>query len=58
MNSWLEAGARLVWVVYPSTKTVAAHRSSTDVIIVEGEQPLVGDPVLEGFSIPVSRLFE
>ncbi len=58
VRMWLGAGARLVWVAYPSTKTVVAHRSKTDVSIVEGEQLLSGDPVLEGFSIPVSRLFE
>ena len=58
VHRWLDAGARLVWVAYPSTKTVAVHRSKTDVTIVEGEQPLSGDPVLDGFSIPVSRLFE
>lgn len=58
VHRWLDAGARLVWVAYPSTKSVAVHRSKTDVTIVEGEQPLSGDPVLEGFSIPVSRLFD
>ena len=55
---WLDAGARLVWVAYPSTKSVAAYRSRTDVMIVEGDDLLDGTPVLDGFSIPVSRLFE
>lgn len=58
VHMWLDAGARLVWVAYPSTNSVAAYRSRTDVTIVEGDQPLDGAPVLEGFSIPVSRLFE
>ena len=58
VRMWLDAGTKLVWVAYPSTKSVAAYRSSTDVTIVEGDQPLDGAPVLEGFSIPVSRLFE
>ena len=58
VRMWLADGARLVWVVYPSTKTVEAYRSKTDVTIVEGDQPLDGAPVLEDFSIPVSRLFE
>lgn len=58
VHMWLDAGSRLVWVAYPSTKSVAAYRSRTDVTVVEGDQRLDGAPVLEGFSIPVSRLFE
>ena len=58
VHMWLDAGARLVWVAYPSTKSVAAYRSRTDVMIVEGDDLLDGTPVLDGFSIPVSRLFE
>ena len=58
VHMWLDAGAKLVWVAYPSTKSVAAYRSRTDVTIVEGEHLLDGAPVLDGFSIPVSRLFE
>ena len=58
VHMWLDAGARLVWVAYPSTKSVEAYRSRTDVTIVEGDQLLDGSPVLDGFSIPVSRLFE
>ena len=58
VHMWLDAGARLVWVAYPSTRSVEAYRSRTDVTIVEGDQLLDGAPVLEGFSIPASRLFE
>ena len=58
VHMWLDAGARLVWVAYPSTKSVAAYRSRTDVMIVEGDDLLDGTLVLDGFSIPVSRLFE
>ena len=58
VHMWLDAGARLVWVAYPSTRSVTAYRSRTDVTIVEGDQLLDGSPVLDGFSIPVSRLFE
>lgn len=57
VHRWVDAGARLVWVAYPTTKSVAAYRSRTEVTIVEGEELLDGAPVLDGFSIPVSRLF-
>ena len=58
VHMWLDAGAKLVWVTYPSTKSVTMYRSRTDVTIVEGDELLNGAPVLNGFSIPVSRLFE
>lgn len=58
VHTWLDAGAKLVWVAYPSTKSVTMYRSRTDVTIVGGDELLNGAPVLNGFSIPVSRLFE
>ena len=58
VHVWLDAGAKLVWVAHPSTKSVTTYRSRTDVTSVEGDDLLDGAPVLDGFSIPVSRLFE
>ena len=58
VRAWLDAGSRLVWVAYPSTKSVMAYRVNGQVTVVQGDQVLDGDPVLDEFSIPVSELFE
>lgn len=54
---WLDAGARLVLVLYPSRKAVAAYRSRTDVRLLEPQDTLdIGD-LLPGFSCPVRSVF-
>ena len=55
---WLAAGSRLVWVLYPSTRSVTVYRSETDVTTVDSDQILDGAPVLDGFSVYVTELFE
>jgi Uma2 family endonuclease len=55
---WLNAGARLVWTMYPTPRRVV----TTDVDRVshtynEGDT-LTGGDVLPGFSVPVAELFE
>jgi Uma2 family endonuclease len=54
---YLAAGVRLVWVVYPPTRTVFVfHRSGVTVL---GESDtLTGADVLPEFSCPVARFFE
>ena len=55
---WLAAGSRLVWVLYPATRSVTVYRSETDVSTVDSDQILDGAPVLDGFSVRVSELFD
>ena len=55
---WLNAGCRLIWVAYPATRSVTVYRSLEDVRILGPDDMLDGVPVLEGFSIRVSELFE
>jgi Uma2 family endonuclease len=55
---WLNAGCRLVWVIYPETRSVTIYRSMEDVRILGPDDILDGVPVLEGFSIRVSELFD
>lgn len=52
----LNAGARLVWLVYPATRTVEAHTSAGAKTLREDET-LSGGDVLPGFEIRVSDLF-
>lgn len=55
--TWLDAGCRLVWVVYPATRSVTIYRSREDVRVLRGEDTLDGSPVFDGFSAKVRDLF-
>ncbi|HEX2171617.1 MAG TPA: Uma2 family endonuclease [Dehalococcoidia bacterium] len=57
VEEWLRAGARLVWVCHPSTRTVHAHRGLADVRVYRMGEVLDAEPVLAGFAVPIERLF-
>ena len=57
VEDWLRAGTRLVWVVYPATRTVTVHRSLEDVSELSGSDMLDGQGVVPGFSCQVRNLF-
>ena len=54
---WLGHGVRLVWVVFPETRTVDVHRSEGTVTTVGHDGALDGLDVLPGFLCPVSTVF-
>lgn len=54
---WLAAGSRMVWVVYPAGSTVTVYRSLDNIRVLTSEQPLTGEDVVPGFSVPVAELF-
>lgn len=54
---WLDAGVRLVWVIYPETQVVAAHTPDGVVHIVREDAVLDGGDVLPGFILPLRELF-
>lgn len=55
---YLDAGARLVWVVYPETRTVAVHRTRAEARFLTDADALDGGDALPGFRLEVARLFE
>jgi Uma2 family endonuclease len=57
-EAWLSAGCAAVWVVNPKLKTVAIHRSSTEIQLHALGDTLRGDPVVPGFSCSVAELFQ
>lgn len=57
VEEWLRAGARLVWVMYPRSRTVIAYRGLSDVRVYREEDLLDAEPVLPGFACLVGRLF-
>ena len=52
------AGVRSVWVVYPRLRIVDIYESPTRVQILTEADTLTGDPVLPGFELMLSKLFE
>jgi Uma2 family endonuclease len=55
---WLEAGTRLVWVVYPERRLVAEHLPDGTVHLRQAADTLDGGDVLPGLRLPVAELFE
>ena len=54
---WLDAGARLVLVVYPAAQEVYAHHDDGTVQRYGVGDTLTCDPVLPGFACPVADIF-
>lgn len=57
VREYLDAGARLVWVVYPETRTAAVHASPRAARFLEAPDVLTGGDVLPGLEIELARLF-
>ncbi|MCC7452236.1 MAG: Uma2 family endonuclease [Anaerolineae bacterium] len=57
VNLYLEAGTRLVWVVYPELQRVVVHRANRTSITVKRDGLLDGEDVLPGLKIAVTDVF-
>lgn len=57
VGQYLEAGARLVWIVDPAARAVTVHRPDGSGVLLEGGDALSGDDVLDGFQVGVGQLF-
>lgn len=55
---YLATGSRLVWVVDPLRRAVVVQETDRPNRTLAGDDLLAGEPVLPGFRLPVSRLFE
>lgn len=58
VEEYLAAGTRMVWVVYPKTRSITIYRSLRDVKVLRGEETLPGEDVLSGFECRVGEIFE
>ena len=54
---WLEAGARMVWLVSPKLRTVTVYRSLTNIVVLTEKDTLDGGDVVPGFQIRVAEIF-
>jgi Uma2 family endonuclease len=53
---WLEAGARLVWVVDVERRRARVYRADGSETLMEGDGSLDGEDLLPGLSIPLARV--
>ncbi len=57
VEEYLEAGARLVWVVSQKLRNVTVYRSLTDIEVLTEKDTLDGEDVVPGFRLAVRELF-
>lgn len=53
---YLEAGVRMLWVVYPERSQVHVYRPGQRVVLVQDGEELTGGDVLPGFRVDLPRL--
>src|SRR5258708_38686554 len=58
IEAYFASGTRLVWIVYPKTKTIYVYSSAENVQILTANGMLTGADVLPGFSLPVGEVFK
>ncbi len=57
VRDYLEAGARLVWVVAPPANTATVYRADGSTRLVTAREDLDGEDVLPGLTIALAALF-
>jgi Uma2 family endonuclease len=55
---YLRAGTRLVWVVYPQSRTVAVYGPDTPTRFLDVDEMVEGGDILPGLSLPVREIFK
>jgi Uma2 family endonuclease len=58
LKEYFRAGVRVVWVIFPDPGEVHVYTSPKTVQILDRSDMLRGEPVLPGFRLAVSDLFE
>lgn len=61
VQDYLDAGVRLIWLVYPKNQTVIEYQPPASVRyirLIRGDEVLTGGEVLPGFAYPLARLFK
>jgi Uma2 family endonuclease len=57
VQDYLQAGTRLIWLVYPNQKLVMQYELSGQVRQIGGQDSLDGGDVIPGFRYELKRLF-
>ena len=58
VQMWLSYGVRLVWAVYPTTRTVESHPQHGAPTLLTAIDTLDGGDVLPGFTCKISDIFD
>lgn len=58
IGEYFTAGVRLVWLVFPKSRTVRVYTSPKAVAVLTEADTLTGGDVLPGFELPLTKLFE
>ena len=58
IEDYMQAGVRLVWVIFPNTCTVLVFRPDHSVSLLKPGDELSGEEVIAGFACRVAELFE
>lgn len=58
VTEYFQAGARLVWVVYPDMRQVVVFRSARASVALAADDTLDGGELIPGFACPVANIFE
>jgi Uma2 family endonuclease len=57
IKDWLDAGTRLVLVVYPGSRQIAVYRSLREITILTEGDTFSAEDILPGFVIPAAEIF-
>ena len=57
IEEYFAAGSRLVWVVYPDSRSVTVYRSLHDIEVLHEGDELDARPVFDDFRVSVDELF-
>lgn len=57
IQEWLLAGVRMVWAVYPETRSVTVYRGLSDIRVYREAEIIEGAPVFPDFTLPVAEIF-
>jgi Uma2 family endonuclease len=57
-REYLDAGAKLVWLIDPETRTATIHRPDAEPVTIDEQGTLDGGDVLPGFSLRLGDLFD
>ena len=58
VEEWLRAGTKLVWVIYPATRSAAVHQSLGEHYDLTEADTLDGGQVVPGFTCNIKELWD
>lgn len=58
LDEYFEAGVRLVWYIYPETKTARMYTARDKMVEIDQQGQLDGGDVITGFAVRLGELFD